>query len=220
MHREHFELRDAVHVAHLAEAHRPGALAVELEDEPPEPLRFALRPLDLRGDGVSILRAAAAEERFDFGVVVERAQPIDVAGGRPPQVDHRAVATASRSRTRTRDRLGSRLPSATPTRISPRPPSAATTKPTPTPTSRAPVTRSSWKKPSAINALKIGTAAWMIDASPESSRVSPHESSQNGRAVLTRPTTSRPRQCARSSASVSRPPIVSGTNTASTSAAR
>src|SRR5438552_838922 len=90
-----------------------------------EQLRFALRPLDLRGDGVSILRAAAAEERFDFGVVVERAQPIDVAGGRPPQVDHRAVATASRSRTRTRDRFGSRLPSATPTRISARPPSAA-----------------------------------------------------------------------------------------------
>ena len=32
--------------------------------------------------------------------------------------------------------------------------------------------------------MKIGTDAWMIDASPESIRVSPHESSQNGIAVL------------------------------------
>ena len=33
-------------------------------------------------------------------------------------------------------------------------------------------------------ALKIGTAPWMIDARPESIRVSPHESSQNGMAML------------------------------------
>ena len=47
------------------------------------------------------------------------------------------------------------------------------------------MTRISWKKPNAIAALKIGTDAWMIDASPESIRVSPQESSQNGTAVLT-----------------------------------
>jgi hypothetical protein len=36
-----------------------------------------------------------------------------------------------------------------------------------------------------MSALKIGTDAWMIDARPESIRVSPHDSSQNGIAVLT-----------------------------------
>ena len=37
--------------------------------------------------------------------------------------------------------------------------------------------------------MKIGTEAWMIEARPESIRVSPHDSSQNGTAVLTSPTT-------------------------------
>ena len=77
------------------------------------------------------------------------------------------------------------------------------------------MTRSSWKKPNASSALKIGTDAWMIEASPESIRVSPHESSQNGTAVLRRPTTTSGRQCARSSASVARPPTSAGTTTAS-----
>ena len=64
------------------------------------------------------------------------------------------------------------------------------------------MTRTSRKKPNAITALKIGTAAWMIDASPESMRVSPHERSQNGIAVFTSATTTSQRQFARSSASV------------------
>ena len=66
----------------------------------------------------------------------------------------------------------------------------------PSPASREPVTRCSRKKPKAIAATKIGTAPWMIDASPESIRVSPHESSQNGTAVLTSATTTSQRQAA------------------------
>ena len=60
----------------------------------------------------------------------------------------------------------------------------------------------------------------MIEASPESMRVSPQESSQNGTAVFSRPTTTSQRQCARTSATVSRAPTRAGTTTASTSAAR
>ena len=76
--------------------------------------------------------------------------------------------------------------------------SATPTKPIATPTSRSPVTRTSRKKPNAITALKIGTDAWMIDARPESIRVSPHESSQNGIADVDE------RRRRRASASVSR----------------
>jgi hypothetical protein len=96
--------------------------------------------------------------------------------------------------------------------------SATPTKPSPTPRSRAPVTLTSRKKPNATTALKIGTDPWMIDASPESMRVSPHERSQNGTAMLTSATTtSQPAFC-RISASVLRPPTMNGTIAASVSA--
>ena len=72
--------------------------------------------------------------------------------------------------------------------------SATPTKPIAIPTSRDPVTRTSRKNTNASSALKIGTDAWMIDASPESMRVSPHERSQNGIAVLTSATTTSQRQ--------------------------
>ena len=67
--------------------------------------------------------------------------------------------------------------------------------------------------------MKIGTDAWMIDASPESIRVSPQESSQNGTAVFSSPTTTSHGQCARSSASVTVAPSTSGTTSPSVSAA-
>jgi len=67
--------------------------------------------------------------------------------------------------------------------------------------------------------LKIGTDAWMIDARPESIRVSPQESSQKGTAVLSRPTSASAGQCARSSVMVSRTPIRTGTTTPRVSAA-
>ncbi len=54
--------------------------------------------------------------------------------------------------------------------------------------------------------MKIGTAPWMIEASPESIRFSPQERSQNGTAVFTRPTTTSQRHAPRISASVSRGP--------------
>ena len=97
--------------------------------------------------------------------------------------------------------------------------SATPTNPTATPTSRAPVTRCSWKIANASTATKIGTDAWMIDASPESSRVSPHESSQNGIAVLISPMTTSHGQCARNSAADTRPPSVTATKTTSAIAA-
>ena len=61
-----------------------------------------------------------------------------------------------------------------------------------------------------MTALKIGTDAWMIDASPESIRVSPHESSQNGIAVFTSATTTSQPAFARSWRSVSRVPTTNG----------
>ena len=64
------------------------------------------------------------------------------------------------------------------------------------------MTRASRKNANASSALKIGTAPWMIDASPESIRVSPQERSQNGTAVFTSPTTTSQPQRSRSSASV------------------
>ena len=60
----------------------------------------------------------------------------------------------------------------------------------------------------------------MIEASPESMRVSPHERSQNGTAVFSSPTTTSQCQCARTSATVSLTPTSAGTTTTSTSAAR
>src|SRR5436190_100825 len=124
---EHLELRDSVGVAELAEAHRSCALAVELEDQPAESLRLAQRALDLVRDRRPVPGASAAEKRLDLTVLVERAQPVDVGGGRAPERDHRAVAAAASLRRRRLAR-GDRLPSATPTRISPRPPNAAAPK--------------------------------------------------------------------------------------------
>src|SRR6266542_541601 len=97
--------------------------------------------------------------------------------------------------------------------------SATPPKPTTTPSSRRPVTRTSWKKPNATRATKIGTAAWRIDARPESIRVSPHESSQKGIAVLRSATTTSRPAFARSSAAVSRAPTASGATNASVTAA-
>ena len=96
---------------------------------------------------------------------------------------------------------------------------ATPTNPIATPSSARPVTRWSWKNANASSALKIGTDAWMIDASPESIRVSPHERSQKGTAVFSRPTTASIGQCARRSDTVAETPSRSGTTTASVSAA-
>ena len=67
--------------------------------------------------------------------------------------------------------------------------------------------------------MKIGTAPWMIDASPESSRVSPQERSQNGTAVFTSPTTTSQCHLRRISASVARGPRRTIAIAASSSAA-
>ena len=56
------------------------------------------------------------------------------------------------------------------------------------------------------SALKIGTAPWMIEARPESMRVSPQLRSQNGTAVFTIPTTTSQPHLARISSSVRRGP--------------
>ena len=59
----------------------------------------------------------------------------------------------------------------------------------------------------------------MIEARPESMRVSPHDSSQNGMAVLTSATTTSQRQLARIWTAASRVPTVKGTTRASVIAA-
>ncbi len=82
-----------------------------------------------------------------------------------------------------------------------------------------PPTRSSRKNANASRALKIGTAPWMIDASPESIRVSPQDRSQKGTAVFTIPTTTSQNQARRISASVSRGPRRTKAIAASSSAA-
>ena len=60
----------------------------------------------------------------------------------------------------------------------------------------------------------------MIEARPESIRVSPHESSQNGTAVFRSPTIASAGQWARSSASAARGPTSNGTTIPRVSAAR
>src|SRR5262245_32484436 len=97
--------------------------------------------------------------------------------------------------------------------------SATPANPTAIPASICRVTRCSWKKANASTALKIGTDAWMIDARPESIRVSPQERSQNGTAVLSSPTTVSHRQWARSWLSVVPAPTARGTTIARVSAA-
>ena len=67
--------------------------------------------------------------------------------------------------------------------------------------------------------MKIGTAAWMIEARPESIRVSPQESSQNGIAVFTSATTTSQTQLARSWRTVSPVPTTNGTSSPSVIAA-
>jgi hypothetical protein len=89
-----------------------------------------------------------------------------------------------------------------------------------TPSSGTPVTRTSRKAMKAISALKMGTDAWMIDARPESIRVSPHERSQNGIAVFTSATTTSHHQFARSCRVVSPVPTTNGTSSARVNAAR
>ena len=116
----------------------------------------------------------------------ERPRP---AAARRVEVPPRQQARRARSRQpsrRRRARRGSspraaRRRAARRRRTRPRPRRAA-----------GPVTRCSWKIANASTAMKIGTDAWMIDASPESSRVSPHESSQNGSAVLSSPIDDEP----------------------------
>ena len=83
-----------------------------------------------------------------------------------------------------------------------------------------PVTRTSRKATNAISALKIGTDAWMIDASPESIRVSPQERSQKGIAVFTSATTISQPAFSRSCRSVLRVPTAKGTSSARVSAAK
>ena len=68
--------------------------------------------------------------------------------------------------------------------------------------------------------MKIGTDAWMIDASPESIRVSPHESSQNGSAVLISPMTTSHASARGTPRRDTRLPSVTATKTTSAIAAR
>src|SRR5205085_6880857 len=102
MHRERLEVRDPVPLARLVPPERTGALAVRLDDHPPERPRLAVRPFDRREQVVARARAPWAEEGIDVGVVVELDEEVDVVRRRPPQLDwllHRSSVAASMAET-------------------------------------------------------------------------------------------------------------------------
>src|SRR5580765_3476654 len=84
-------------------------------------------------------------------------------------------------------------------------------KPTTTPISRAPPMRSLRLKPKASSAVKSGVEAWRTAARPESSRSSPHASSQKGIDALNSASTTSGRAKRRNSVKSRRHPIMKGT---------
>ncbi len=74
---------DAVRRAALLEPDHPGPLAVDLDQQPPEAARLALRPLDLRQDPGPVERAAAAQERLRLLAAEQLDEPVDVARPSP-----------------------------------------------------------------------------------------------------------------------------------------
>ena len=114
------EVRDPAADVRALEAHRPGALAVDLDQEDAERVRVGLRARDLREDLVATLRSHGGEERLDVLVRHELDEEVGVVRARAP--DRHLHAGSSCART-----PKSRCPeaSATPSRISASPASSA-----------------------------------------------------------------------------------------------
>jgi len=99
------------------EAHRPGALAVDLDHEAAEVVRLPLGALDLAAERVRVLGGHRAEERLDVFVRHELDEEVDVVGARAADRDaHGVCATGARRAMRAMPEA-----SVTPVRIRPRP---------------------------------------------------------------------------------------------------
>ena len=79
------------------EAHRPRALAVDLDHEDAECVGLGLRALDLREDLLAILRPHGGEERLDVLVRHELDEEVDVVSARPPDRHPHAGVSCTRT---------------------------------------------------------------------------------------------------------------------------
>src|SRR5215211_1070655 len=117
------EVRDsAAPVCHL-EAHRTGALAVDLDHEPPEILELGERALDLGSNAVGVAHANGRQERLDFLMREQLDQEIEVRELGASNLDAQGACAAAGWRRR--EGLSIPEPSATPSRTSASPATAA-----------------------------------------------------------------------------------------------
>jgi hypothetical protein len=96
VHGEAAEAGDAAPDVRALETHRAGALAVDLDEEEPEPFRVTLGALDLRDDLVASLRARRSEERLDVLVRDELDEEVGVVGARTSDGDVQTVLSCAR----------------------------------------------------------------------------------------------------------------------------
>ena len=114
------EVRDARAAVRQLESHCTGTFAVDVDHEPAEVVRLALRSFDLHCDCSAILRSDRAEERFHLLVSDELEEEVHVAGRRTTNRDRHGVwvTGARRGRRATPDAT------ATPRRMSAMPPTS------------------------------------------------------------------------------------------------
>ena len=79
------------------EAHRAGALAVDLDEEDAERLRVGVRAGDLLEDLVAALRAHGSEEGLDVLVPDEVDEEVGVVGARASDGDGHAGSSCART---------------------------------------------------------------------------------------------------------------------------
>jgi hypothetical protein len=100
MDREPAEIGDAAAGVCALEAHRPGTLAVDLDDEDSEGIRLGDGARDLRMELVVPLRTHRGEERLDVFVRDEPDQEVDVVRSGAPDGDHYAGSSCPRTSNR------------------------------------------------------------------------------------------------------------------------
>ena len=87
MHGEAAEVRDPAADVAALEAHRPGPLAVDLDDEDAERVGLGVRAVDLGEELLESLRAHRGEERLDVLVRHELGEEVGVVRSRSPDRD-------------------------------------------------------------------------------------------------------------------------------------
>ena len=97
MHGEAAEVRDTASDVPALEAHRPRALAVDLDQEHAECVGLGLRALDLREDVLTTLRPHGGEERLDVLVRHELGDEVGVVRSRSPDGDFHAGVSCTRT---------------------------------------------------------------------------------------------------------------------------